>query len=59
MTAGLGHYSICRTYNNDGEVGPRLTHVCHCVLLWVFDVGQDHKYLPSQSANTQYVALLT
>ena len=25
------------------EMGPRLTHVCHCVLLWVFDVGQGGK----------------
>ena len=29
--------------DNDGEVGPRLTRVCHCVLLWVFDVGQGGK----------------
>ena len=29
--------------NNDGEVVPRLTHVCHCVLLWVFDVSQGRK----------------
>ena len=43
MAAGPGYYSIRRTYYNDGEVGPRLTHVCHCVLLWVFDVGQGGK----------------
>jgi len=43
MAAGPGYYSIRRTYYNDGEVGPRLTHECHCVLLWVFDVGQGGK----------------
>ena len=31
-----------------GEVGPRLTDVCHCVLLWVFvfDIGQGGKDEP-------------
>ena len=42
MTAGPGYYSTRRTYNA-GEVGPRLTHVCHCVLLWVFDASQGRK----------------
>ena len=43
ITAGPGYYSTRRTYN-DGEVGPRVDlRVCHCVLLWVFDVGQDGK----------------
>ena len=29
--------------NNDGEAVPRLTPVCHCVPLWVFDVSQGRK----------------
>ena len=43
MTAGPDYYTIRRTYN-DSKVGPRVDlRVCHCVLLWVFDVSQDGK----------------
>ena len=51
MAAGPGYYSTHRTYN-DGEVDPRLTHVCHCVLVWVFDVGQDVKVEQGRNKNT-------
>ena len=57
MIHGCPQVLVTRRSYNDGEVGPRLTRVCHCVLLWVFDVGQDVK--DEQGRNKNAVISIT
>jgi len=56
MAAGPGSCSRRRPYN-DGEVGPRLTHVCHYVLLWVFvfDIGHRVEKRNKDETKTPYL----